>query len=278
MNKNTIVFLSDFGLSDPYAGIVKGVILSINQTARIIDLTHAVPHQNIRQAAFILYFSFVEFPPGTIFLSVVDPGVGSKRAGLIVKSRNRFLVGPDNGLFGPIIQQDPDASCLKIISEKITAKARKTGWKAKTSRTFHARDIFAPAAALLSLGTRPEDIGTPHPQPVALSFPEPEVKNATIKGQVIYFDHFGNAVTNIPSRLLAELNGPAPAVLAIENRKIKVPFRSTYSLAQENEPFFLINSFDLVEIAVNCGDARKALELKTGDKLVIRCESNRKGA
>ncbi len=269
-----IAFLSDFGLSDPYVGIVKGVIVSINQAARIIDLSHEISPQNIRQAAFILHFSFREFPPGTIFLSVVDPGVGSNRAGLIVKSRNRFLVGPDNGLFGPIIRKDPKVQCLKIIPEKVSRLTEERGWQRKISRTFHARDIFAPTAALLSLGTSPGDLGSPHTSPEPLSFPEPEVKNGTVRGQIIYFDRFGNAVTNIPSRLLDETSGHGTPVLFIESRNLSLPFHPTYSMAEKNAPFFLVNSFDLVEIAVNCGDARKDLRLRTGDKLMLKIRRN----
>ncbi len=268
--KNLIVFLSDFGLIDPYAAIVKGVIYSINPSARVIDLSHEVSPQDINQGAFILYFSLGEFPEGTIFLCVVDPGVGSNRAGLIVKSGNKLLVGPDNGLFGPVIQRE-NTTCLKISPEIVTEKAKEKGWKTKSSRTFHGRDIFAPTAALLSLGSRPEDLGSIHPSPITFSFPEPELKNGTIRGEIVYFDHFGNAVTNIPSAMLEGLNDCRNQLLFLENRNVSVPFRATYSLAKEHEAFFLVNSFNLVEIAVNCGNARNSLGLKIGDRLLIRC-------
>lgn len=266
-----IVFLSDFGLSDPYVGIIKGVIFAINPSARVIDLTHTMAPQNFRQAAFILTYSFEMFPAGTIFLSVVDPSVGSKRAGLIIRCMDRFLVGPDNGTFGPIIKKNPHGTFIGIDPEHIIERSAKAGYRPGSSRTFHARDIFAPAAALLSLGTEVELLGQPHLKPASFSFPEPAIRGRTLKGRIIYFDHFGNAVTNIPSALLNQVSSGSDTtpILSLKGRGIEIPFLATYSMAQKGEPLFLINSFDLVEIAVNCGNAGKALGLNLDDRVTV---------
>jgi S-adenosylmethionine hydrolase len=179
-------------------------------------------------------------------------------------------------MFGPLIKRDPHGSCIRIKPEYIIEQSERVGYRPGSSRTFHARDIFAPAAALLSLGLRPETIGNLCPKPAFFSFPEPERKGRSLEGQIIYFDHFGNAVTNIPSGLLSQVpcgSDTAP-VLSLGGRDINIPFLATYSMAQKGQPLFLVNSFNLVEIAVSCGSARKALGLNLDDKIFIGCEAN----
>jgi len=276
--KNPIVFLSDFGLSDPYVGIVKGVIYSINPEADVIDLTHEINPQDVRQAAFILKWSQQHFPPGTIFLAVVDPGVGSSRPGIVAVYRQRLFVGPDNGIFGLFTakKEKKYCSCFCLRQERIFKLCLKHGFRPGSSTTFHARDIFGPAAALLNLGFRPEDLGEPHDNPVSFSFPEAEVtRDGCIRGQILYFDRFGNAVTNISAGMLQKISCPGSSspCLLVQDRDIScIPFLETYSQASDNQPFFLIDSFELVEIAVNCGSARNTLGLEVGNKVVVRCK------
>jgi len=275
--RKPIVFLSDFGLHDPYVGIVKGVIHAINPSATIIDLTHAIEPQNIKHGAFILNFSYMDFPRGAIFLSVIDPGVGGQRAGLILECSQGYFVGPDNGLFGPIIKDNQDAICFKIDPSLVKKEAEKIGYLPRSSHTFHARDIFAPVAALLNLDIKPDSLGSVHEDPVLFSFPVAEIKNNAINGQVIYIDHFGNAITNIPYNLLIKLGCPLEALRLSIKPGIYIPFAKTYSFVGKQQPLFLPNSFGLIEIALNCGSAEKHLNLNIDTKVTLVCMKKDRG-
>jgi S-adenosylmethionine hydrolase len=180
----TITFLSDFGLDDWFVAAVKGEILKLAPGVSISDITHNIKPYDVRGAAFVLCAVFNNFPGGSIHLAVVDPGVGSERKPLVVQSQGHLFVGPDNGLFSNIYEEDSKVYEIKVGSE--------------SSATFHARDIFGPAAARLAIGIAPEALGTRLVDYVRFEIARPEQKKNAIFGAIAYVDHFGNCITNIP--------------------------------------------------------------------------------
>jgi S-adenosylmethionine hydrolase len=182
----TITFLSDFGTDDWFVAAVKGEILKIAPAVRIVDITHKIRPYDVRSAAFVLSAVFGNFPKGSIHLAVVDPGVGSERKPLIVRSQGHLFVGPDNGIFSRIY--DKSSTVYEIRTN------------AKTSVTFHARDIFGPAAARLARGGGVRRLGKIHKEFAVHKTAKPAKKNNIILGEIAYIDHFGNCITNIPNR------------------------------------------------------------------------------
>lgn len=260
MKHNPIITLfTDFGTSDPYAGIMKGVILSINPGARIIDLCHTVPPQDIRAGGLIFKSAYSFFPDKTIHLAVVDPGVGSRRAPILIETEKFFFIGPDNGLFSHILSKE------KVI--KIIALANTDYFLENISSTFHGRDIFAPAAAHLSKGLAPETFGPLLNNPVMIDFPEPLIlSSGEIKGEIIHADHFGNLITNIDRNCLEKSDKPFCA--EIKHLKIK-KLLSCYADAENKEPFCLIGSTGQLEISVKNQSAQIQTGIKKGDKIRI---------
>ncbi len=259
--KPIITLLTDFGLRDAYVAAMKGVILGINPKAVLVDITHEIPPREITAGAFVLSETAPYFPPATIHLAVVDPGVGTGRRGLAAKARHQFFVGPDNGLFHFIFQ---DASDLTVVSLENTAYFRP-----EISTTFHGRDIFAPVAAYISLGVPLTDLGPPVMDPVLLPIPEAVFTDVEAQGEVIYADRFGNLVSNIPwAALLDWLNG----------RNIRLHIGShtltrlsrTYADAPPGELLALMGSHGRLEIAVNQGSAARRLGLMIGAPLTIQ--------
>ncbi len=189
-----ITLTSDFGLADAYIGIIKGVILSLFPKARLVDISHNLDPQDIQQAGYLLKTSVPYFPEGTVHLAVVDPGVGTSRRPILVQAREQFLIAPDNGLLTDFIS--PEA--------KIFHLNRPGFFLNHISQTFHGRDIFAPCAAHLAKGKRPEQLGEAIPDAVRLPRPQPEIQPGRILGQVIHIDRFGNLITNISKEQLPE--------------------------------------------------------------------------
>jgi S-adenosylmethionine hydrolase len=219
-----ITLLSDFGVQDEYAACLKGVILGLNPQAVLVDLSHAVPPQDIRSGAFVLARAAAYFPPGTIHLAVVDPGVGIGRRGLAAFGRRQFWVGPDNGLFHLIFAGRPE---FKIVSLE-----NPDYFLPQVSPTFHGRDVFAPVAAHLSLGLALERLGPPLADPVRLSWPEPSVSAALIRGEIIHVDRFGNLVSNIAAGALhAWFEGAEPKFQLQVGRRTLTRLGRTYGEA-----------------------------------------------
>jgi len=241
-----ITLLTDFGLSDPYVGILKGVILEINPNARLVDITHDVPPGSIPEAAFILLEAHEFFPKGTVHLAVVDPGVGGDRRPVAIQTKQHFFVGPDNGLFWPIIDRYPSSRIILLKENQY--------FLPEISETFHGRDIFAPVAAHLSMGI---DIGLLGPilkDPTPLSIPLPEKRDNLLTGRVIRIDHFGNLITNIHRKTLEEFLGKYRPVIHLGDIRID-GIRRTYSDGKKGEVVALIGSAGYLEIAVNLGRA-----------------------
>ena len=180
-----ITLITDFGLEDTYVGIMKGVILNINPNVQIVDLTHKIRPQSIKQASFLLKSAYGFFPKGTIHVAVVDPGVGSERRPLLVKTPNFFFIAPDNGILELIYQTEP-VQVFHLSNPKY--------FLPEISATFHARDVFAPIAGYLSLGKTCEELGIEVYDFQRLEWPLPKVENNSLKGEVIYIDHFGNCL------------------------------------------------------------------------------------
>jgi S-adenosylmethionine hydrolase len=247
--------LTDFGTRDYYVGAMKGAILSINPDARPVDITHDIEPQNIASAAFVLSACYRDFPPATIFVCVVDPGVGSERGAIVVESNDHKFVGPDNGLFSFIL--GPNVRVTAIENEQFFRKP--------VSSTFHGRDIFAPVAAHLSRGIDVHELGPEINDAVMLPNIRPKrTDENTIEGSVIHIDHFGNIVTNIT----AEMAGDA-FQLEIGGRLIG-DRREFYAGAEPGKLFTVQGSAGFIEISINGGSAAEKLGVKTGAPVVAR--------
>ena len=184
-----ITLLTDFGTRDAYVASMKGVILGLNREAVLVDLAHDLPPQDVRAGALVLLGAAPYFPPGTIHLAVVDPGVGGPRRALAARCRGQFWVGPDNGLFHLIFSQEMELSIVSLENPQF--------FRPRVSATFHGRDIFAPVAAHLSRGADLAQLGPTVTDPVALDFPSPVFTPEVVRGEIIYADRFGNLVSNV---------------------------------------------------------------------------------
>lgn len=259
--RGIITLLTDFGTEDSYVSAMKGVILSINPDATIIDISHQIPPQDITAGAFVLSQSAPFFPKGTVHIAVVDPGVGGKRKPILIETDKYFFVGPDNGIFS-----------LALQNERIRRKIHLTNkdyFLGYISSTFHGRDIFSSVAAYLSLGIDPAVLGKKIKEIKDLSFKKPYVKNMKITGEITHIDRFGNLITNIDERLLRKV---------FKNRKFKVAvcgnviekLAPAYSYAKKDEIISLIGSSGLLEIAKRDANAGRELGAKKGDRVEVR--------
>ncbi|MEG4029286.1 MULTISPECIES: SAM-dependent chlorinase/fluorinase [unclassified Microcoleus] len=268
MSKNRIItLLTDFGLSDVYVGVMKGAIAQINPHLKVIDITHQIPSQNIAAARFCLMTAFAYFPPETVHVAVVDPGVGSKRRGVAIKCANCFLVGPDNGLFSGVLSRES-----AIVSVELTNSQY---WRTpQPSSTFHGRDIFAAAGAHLANGVALEELGeTIDPASlVQLEIPNCAVTATGIEGCVQYVDRFGNLITNIPNNCIIGNNWSV--TISHSSDAIRIPSGKTYSDSQPGDLSAITGSDGWLEIAVNGGSAQSVLKLECGAIVQLLFESN----
>ncbi|GFO98081.1 hypothetical protein ig2599ANME_2297 [groundwater metagenome] len=254
-----ITLLTDFG--DLYPASMKGVIFGINPAANIVDISHSVPRHDVRAGAFMLMSCVRYFPPGTVHIAVVDPGVGTQRRPIAVRAESRdfgvhYFIGPDNGLLIPAAR-----SMGKIGVYEITNKDL---FDQNVSSTFHGRDIFAPLGAHISKGMDISEVGKLISDFVDLDFGSIKKKEDSLEGKVIFIDEFGNIVTNISSDLIDFQPGD---VMEIENKR--VVFQRSYGFCREGEPLALIGSHGYLEIAVNKRNAANLFIKKQGDKIFI---------
>jgi S-adenosylmethionine hydrolase len=255
-----ITLSTDFGWDDPYVGIMKGVILGINPQVCMIDLSHALSHQRLQQAAFMLQSAYAFFPKGSIHLAVVDPGVGGDRRLLAIEGSAHFWVGPDNGLFTMVLKKEPQVKMVHLSNSAFFLK--------KISFTFHGRDILAPAAAHLSLGVPLEEMGPAISDPVLLTIPEPQIKDEEITGEVLWADHFGNLITNIPQEALEKLKPGQALTVWVDSQPIR-EIHQTYSQGRPGNLMALIGSSGYLEIAVNLGRAAEQLGFRPSRTLKV---------
>jgi len=259
-----ITLTTDFGESDPYAAMIKGVVLCINPDAKIIDVTHQIPVGSIKEGGLIIKDSYKYFPSDTVHVGVVDPGVGGKRRPIAVLADNHFFVGPDNGLFSPIIEAQRHIDIIHLKEKRY--------WRHTISRTFHGRDIFAPVAAHLSLGVNPFLMGEKIDNPTTLAYPLPHESKTDLVGEVIRVDHFGNLITNITREHLSPFLASKALIITVGSLTLK-KICTTYNDVPEGQPLALIGSSDALEIAINMGNAQNDLceKCKIGTKVTIEC-------
>jgi S-adenosylmethionine hydrolase len=252
-----ITLTTDFGLRDPFVGVMKGVILAICPTARLVDLTHEIAPQDVLGGALALESSVHFFPPGTIHLAVVDPGVGSARRGLALRAGDYGFVGPDNGLFTAALGEGGwSAVSLERPAYRL----------APVSPTFHGRDIFAPAAAHLASGVALERLGPPVTDPVCLAWPGCRAEGSGWVGEVIGADRFGNLITSLTA---ARLEGTSGWVVEIGGRSLG-NLAGCYADGPEGAPAALIGSSGRLEVFVRNGSARALLGAERGMPVRVR--------
>ncbi len=241
---------------------MKGVILSITPHATLIDLTHEIEPQNVLQAAFLLEASYPYFPEGSVFVNVVDPGVGSKRRILALKTSRGIFLAPDNGLLARILDRERHLELRSVTNSEFFLK--------KVSRTFHGRDCFAPTAARLAKNPgKFREVGPLVRDYVRLDFPPPKVRGGKIAGEIIFMDHFGNAFTNL-SREFLRNEGVTSRFRVRVGKKEVGPIRGSYHEVEKGQALALFNASDILEIAVNQGSAREKLGLRQGITVEIR--------
>jgi S-adenosylmethionine hydrolase len=260
-----ITLTTDFGTRDCYVAAMKGVILAINPDARIVDLTHEIGPQNVLEAAFFLKGSAPHFPEGTVHVVVVDPGVGTDRRALCVEADGRCYVAPDNGVLSLVATPERLVNAVAIENQLYL--------RPTISATFHGRDVFAPAAAHLSLGVEMSALGAPVHEMMRFELPAPRAENdRTLAGQVVHIDRFGNIITNVDMDAWNGLtrSGKGRDVQIrihglVLNRACKA-----YSEVPQGSPLALWGSSDLLEISVNRGNAAERLGAKVGDLVTIQ--------
>jgi S-adenosyl-L-methionine hydrolase (adenosine-forming) len=241
-----ITLLTDFGLADSYVAMMKGVILSINPKAVLVDISHSVPTGLIVRGAEILRESYPFFPEGTVHLAVIDPGVGTGRRLLGIEAEGQFFVGPDNGIFWPVIKDCKDAVIISLTESRY--------FLSRITSTFHGRDVFAPVAAHLSLGEDIFRMGERVDDPCRINLPTQYITDNILYGEVTRVDNFGNLITNIHKQELEDFLKDAGPVISVGDLELRSISR-TYLDVEKGEPVAIINSSDMLEIAVNLGRA-----------------------
>jgi S-adenosylmethionine hydrolase len=248
MARPLIALLTDFGLRDHYVGTMKGVALGICPEASLIDISHDIAPQDVLGAALELVDAYRYFPSGTIFLVVVDPGVGSTRRAIAAEAGQYRFVAPDNGVLSAVLDQVPPERVVELTESKYA--------RSPISKTFEGRDRFAPAAAWLANGVQIPSLGRPAPSFVRLNLPRPRTTEAGVDGEVLRVDRFGNLITNIDIGILGSLAGK----IAVRIGSHVIPqIVSTYASAKPGELCALVGSSDRLEIAVSGGSAAEML-------------------
>ncbi len=252
-----ITLTTDFGLSDSYVAAMKGVILGLAPQATVIDITHQIAAQNVREAAYVLHTALPYFPPGTVHVVVVDPGVGSARRPMAAQTGDCYLVGPDNGVFTYVLTTGQPPACVHLNKPAF--------WLPRVSRTFHGRDIFSPVAAHLALGAPLSGLGDPFDDPVLFEVRQPRRQpDGSLSGEVIHVDRFGNLVSNIPGEWLA---GRSWSV-RIAGRQVTGPSLA-YAEAAPGQLLALVSSDATLEVAVRDGSAAERLRVTAGEPVVV---------
>jgi S-adenosylmethionine hydrolase len=260
-----ITLLTDFGLDDPFVGVMKGVIFGRHPSANVVDLCHGLRAGSVEQAAFWIERSYRYFPAGTVHVAVVDPGVGSARKAVAIRAAEHYFIGPDNGLFAGVIAGAPGAEVRLIDGDRLGLPA--------PSRTFHGRDLFAPAAAELAAGRAGfEALGEPTTLDVTSGRAEPVVGEAGIDGVIVTVDRFGNLLSNVGEALLGERDWD---VIVAGGR---CALLGTYADVPSGALVAVINAFGVVEVAMRDGSARARLGVDAGAALRLEAQSPPAGA
>lgn len=259
---NIITLTSDFGLMDPFAGMMKGVIYSINNEVKIVDISHGVDSQDIFWASFITNASYRYFPCLTIHVVVVDPGVGSARKAILVKASGHYFIGPDNGVLSSVITGDSNSVIYEITDDRYFLRS--------AGNTFHGRDIFAPVAAWLSKGCDPANFGHVTTDYVSIDIPEPLLQNGMLTGEIIYIDRFGNLFTNLDYKDIdKQIKAGSASTPFIRLNQNELLLKKHYAEAGIAETAAVINSFGLIEIYTFMGNAAIKTGAKKGDTVSL---------
>ena len=245
-----MVFLTDFGTADGFAGVMKGVALGINPELSFVDLTHEVAPFDILGGALILKAHYRYFPKGTIFVGVVDPGVGTERKAIAVRTPNYFFVAPMNGLLDLVLREEKPLEVVELTNPKYRLKA--------VNNTFHGRDTFTPAGAYISRGVPLKELGKPVKYRYLLRFPKPKKLPKRVIGEIVYFDRFGNAVTNIPCERFR--------YCLFRNRKGR--YVRAFLEGERNKPNFTCGSFGFVEVFLPMDSFRERFNPKRGERVI----------
>lgn len=259
-----ITLLTDFGTADYFVGAMKGVILSLNPAARMVDITHDIPPHDIQAGAFTLLAVYQTFPPRTVHLAVVDPGVGSQRRPILVVAGRQFFVGPDNGLFGYIMERERTGRVFHLTRDRF--------FRQPVSATFHGRDIFAPIAAALSNAVEPIELGDEIEDYARLAPLAPQWSvDGNLSASIIHIDRFGNCVTNItPQDLTAEMIERG-ARLVVQGREITSFRRFFAEDAGSNEDLFAVwGSASFLEIVAFQASAARLLGAQVGQTIEVK--------
>ena len=270
MGSSIITLTTDFGTADPYAGVMKGVILGINSGATIVDITHEIQPQSILEGAFVIGTSHRFFPTGTVHVVVVDPGVGTSRDALLLATPSAFFLAPDNGVLSRVMGEgfpdEPDVSEGRVAVPADHKAYRLTNpefWLHPVSSTFHGRDVFAPGAGHLSLGVPVNQLGEEVQSLAWLPSPRPVWDGGSIKGRVVHVDRFGNLVTDIPASQL-----PRSVQVTIEVGGLQIQGLSP-SYSEGDTILAIIGSVDTLEVSVKNGNAAGQLGAKVGDAVRV---------
>ena len=255
-----VTLLTDFGERDGFVGIVKGVLLGICPTARIVDLSHYVSAQDVTGGALVLASAVAHFPPGTVHLAVVDPGVGTARRPILIETDRFVLVGPDNGLLSLAAERAPVRTVFHLDRSQHFLRSQ--------SQTFHARDVFAPVAGHCASGVPVTDLGSKVENFERLDLPQPRRVDDGIEGQVIHVDRFGNLICNITPE---GVDGFLGRSVSISISGVQIPEISPhYSAVREGKPVALWNSWGYLEIAIRNGSATRHLRARNGDRVQVK--------
>ena len=252
---------TDFGLKDPYVAEMKAAILSICPNSAIVDITHEIAKFNVRVGAYMLASAEPYFPKGSVHVAVVDPGVGTQRRPILIQTKQGFFVGPDNG----ILVLGAEKQGITCIHELANPKFMLP----KVSNTFHGRDIFAPAAAYLLNGVKPEEFGPKISEAVKPEFAKVTLKNGVVVGEVLHVDGFGNIITNINEKEAAQNHLKGTVIVELQNYKLKLRFCNAYGETKPREPLALIGSHGFLEIALKQSSAAEKFKTKLGDRVTI---------
>lgn len=275
--KSIVTVTTDFGTVDGYVGAMKGVMLNITPHIQLVDISQRIPPQDVRQAAYVLYTAYPFFPSRTVHLVVVDPGVGSARRAIALRTPAGMFVGPDNGVFSYIMAEQSVEALVELAEPQYQL--------ADVSHTFHGRDIFAPAAAHLAAGVDIDELGPPVTDPITLPLPQLTLADERVRGQVLHTDHFGNVVTSI-GRLTrgpdAETLTLSPAFRSGDERIILkadsrvsiggvevIGIKRAYADVGRGQLLALVGSGGFLEVAVREGSAAERLSLRPGDPIVV---------
>lgn len=256
---STITLTTDFGLQDHYVGVLKAVMLSISSSARHVDISHEIPPQDIMAGAWVVRNSAMLFPPKTVHLVVVDPGVGTERKPVALQIEDQFFVGPDNGIFS-LIGSEYDYEAVTLQNQ--------TYWRPNPSNTFHGRDIFAPVAAHLANGVKLQELGDPLDKLVTYRWAVPISDKDGVQGWIVHIDRFGNLISNIPEEMVTEAGNSSEVKIYVGNT-ILTSLSATFGEVPDGEPTAYIGSSGMLEVAINKGNAREMLGVEKGAQISI---------